>query len=242
MSHFNVAVLSHSPEDVEELLAPFCEDPSSDDYLEIVPANESIEEIRAQYEQKRKNGEDFASFVSRYYGYTYNEELNECGYLCNPNAKWDWYEIGGRWSDMLRLKPSIKGDHGKRRTCNQARLRDVDLSIDQAAHDQAIRFWEVVVEGDALREHENAETFQTFYRKEYYINRFGDKQAFAMDTTSFSVWAFVSPDGEWHEIGEMGWFSMHNATRESRRTFADELKAALEADPDLWLTIVDCHI
>lgn len=23
----------------------------------------------------------------------------------NPNAKWDWYQLGGRWSGMLRLKP-----------------------------------------------------------------------------------------------------------------------------------------
>lgn len=31
----------------------------------------------------------------------------------NPNAKWDWYSIGGRWSGMLKLKPGATGEHGE---------------------------------------------------------------------------------------------------------------------------------
>lgn len=32
----------------------------------------------------------------------------------NPNKKWDWYQIGGRWSGLLRLKPGARGAHGER--------------------------------------------------------------------------------------------------------------------------------
>jgi hypothetical protein len=30
----------------------------------------------------------------------------------NPNSKWDWYSIGGRWSGMFRLKPGAEGETG----------------------------------------------------------------------------------------------------------------------------------
>ena len=218
----------------------------------MCPAGESMEEIREKYAQERISDEPLEDFISRWYGYKYNKDLDECGYLCNPNAKWDWYEIGGRWSNLLRLKPVRNGNHSKQSSnkdapavegrCNQARLSDVDLSIDQAAYERAARFWEVVVEGDALCEHENADDFKASYRKEYYIDQFGDKHTYAMDSASFSTWALVTPDGKWIENGAVGWFGMHTATRSSRRAFADELKAALEGDPGLWLTIVDCHI
>lgn len=43
------------------------------------------------------------------------DDLDEDGNLlstCNPNSKWDWYEVGGRWHGMLLLKPGKKGSRG----------------------------------------------------------------------------------------------------------------------------------
>ena len=62
------------------------------------------------------------------------------GYISNPNAKWDWYKIGGRWNNALRLKNS-----GKR--CNQAQVKDVDFSPESDEYRHSIRFWEINVEG-----------------------------------------------------------------------------------------------
>lgn len=253
MSHFSVAVLSHCPEEVDELLAPFCECTDDPAYLEIVPADTPMEEMRQMYAKEKKGDEPFDTFVNRYYGCSYNEELDECGYLCNPNAKWDWYQVGGRWSNTLRLKPRCHGNHGEKSWCNeneapkeglcdQARLCDVDLSPDPSAYERAVRFWEVVVEGAALRADEAADQYQTFYSREYYLDQFGDKHSYAQHIASFSAWAFLTPDGEWHQNGQMGWWGVHDATKESRNTFALALKAALDSDSALWLTIVDCHI
>ena len=58
----------------------------------------------------------------------------------------------------------------------------------------------------------------------------------------FTCWAFVAPNGEWYENGQMGWFAANDATKESRDRFALELEDMLKSDPNLWLTIVDCHI
>ena len=234
MSHFSVAVFSHRPEDVEELLAPYNEQTEDEEYLEFEEACESMEDIRARYAQEKQDSESFEAFLSRWYGYAYNEELDACGYLCNPNAKWDWWEIGGRWHNELRLKKGEK--------CDQAQLKNIDLSPDVEELAKARRFWEVCVEGQSIAENENPEDFKPFFRKEYYIDQFGDKETYATRVTGFTCWAFVAPNGEWYENGQMGWFAANDATKESRDRFALELEDMLKSDPNLWLTIVDCHI
>ena len=101
MSHFSVAVFSHHPEDVEALLAPYNEQTEDEEYLEFEPACEYMADIRAKYALEKQDGESFNAFLSRWYGYIYDEELDECGYFCNPNARWDGWEIGGRWHNEL---------------------------------------------------------------------------------------------------------------------------------------------
>lgn len=254
MSHFSVAVFSYTPDDVEDLLAPYCESPENPEYLEFKVASEPMDEIRSTFEREKGPSETLKDFVSRWYGYTYNEKLGVCGYLCNPNAKWDWWELGGRWSNKLNLKPGCKGNRGSHSWtnstelprdgyCDQAQIKNVDFSMDLKAYNKAIRFWEVVVEGDDIRENENPAQFNTFYRREYYLKQFRDKERYARSYASFTTWALVTPNGEWYENGEMGWFGMPNATDESRAEYESVLQRTLsEADPNLWVSIIDCHI
>lgn len=60
----------------------------------------------------------------------------------NPNKKWDWYVVGGRWSSSLRLKPNADGklgdrswtnksDPSKHGYCDVARLGDIDLDAER---------------------------------------------------------------------------------------------------------------
>lgn len=35
-------------------------------------------------------------------------ETGRYGYRENPNAKWDWYMVGGRWANFFKLKPKTK--------------------------------------------------------------------------------------------------------------------------------------
>ena len=51
------------------------------------------------------------------YGYVL---LNKAGAVVkavkrtNPNKKWEWYQVGGRWTGWLRLKPGAIGQHGEK--------------------------------------------------------------------------------------------------------------------------------
>jgi hypothetical protein len=46
----------------------------------------------------------------------------------NPNAKWDWYVVGGRWTGYFTLKEGTNGDLGRPGTFgNQAKPRTADV-------------------------------------------------------------------------------------------------------------------
>lgn len=57
------------------------------------------------------------------WGYRIDENKNILSSY-NPDSKWDWYCIGGRWSGFLYLKD--KDDDGNRITTNQALVEEVD--------------------------------------------------------------------------------------------------------------------
>jgi hypothetical protein len=55
----------------------------------------------------------FEKFVKEWHGRAKRDETyNRYGYFQNPNAKWDWFEIGGRWTGYFQLKPGRKGGKG----------------------------------------------------------------------------------------------------------------------------------
>ena len=60
----------------------------------------------------------------------------------------------------------------------------------------------------------------------------------------FSTYAVVTSDGEWHGCGEMGWFGMSSETPEESEDWDINYykNFIATADPEDWITIVDCHI
>lgn len=57
------------------------------------------------------------------WGYKLDEEENLLS-TYNPDSKWDWYSIGGRWSGFLCTKE--KDDEGNPIRVNQAQFKDID--------------------------------------------------------------------------------------------------------------------
>ena len=71
-----------------------------------------------------------------------------------------------------------------------------------------------------------------------------DRETYARTMAAFSTYAVVTPDGEWHQKGQMGWWGMSSETPDEAKSWeADYMKRFIEtADPELILTVVDCHI
>ena len=56
---------------------------------------------------------DYEDFLTEYHGLEKDEKMNKYGYWTNPQAHWDWYSVGGRWSGYFKLKPGARGMLGR---------------------------------------------------------------------------------------------------------------------------------
>ena len=58
---------------------------------------------------KESYPDGFDSFIKDWAGHE-KDENGRYGYWENPNAKWDWYKLGGRWTGLFKLKtiPKLK--------------------------------------------------------------------------------------------------------------------------------------
>jgi hypothetical protein len=56
----------------------------------------------------------FEEFMREWHGSEARDpEKGVYGYHRNPQAKWDWFQVGGRWTGYFKLKPGAKGELGE---------------------------------------------------------------------------------------------------------------------------------
>lgn len=108
MSHFAILVVG---DDVESQMEPYYET-SEGEYAEFNWCGEEVQEgWDALTPEEKDEYDSIDEYAYRYFGYEQNID-GEYGYYSNPNAKWDWYEIGGRWTGKLKLKKGATGEVG----------------------------------------------------------------------------------------------------------------------------------
>jgi len=203
---------------------------------------------------------DFEEYCKLYHGSKVDSVKGRHGYWENPDAKWDWYEIGGRWTGFFKLVSEDKikypelATHGrsgliahdaKDGTADQVAVTDIDLVIPEEDLKKSYRFWEVYVEGAKKTTEEKQDNFcnHVFYKKEYYIERYKTKENYAKATNSLQTYA-VLRDGEWIEQGSMGWFGCSSETHEEAEEWSSSFydKFIKDLPEETLLTVVDCHI
>ncbi len=134
MSHFTVlakvtqaAALRYGSVEaaIEEMLKPYLEQTKDPQFLTFEDKTQEIMEsgvgfITADSYIAEDNPEavgqtylqfygGFERFAEEYHGYKKNPETNVYGYWHNPNAKWDWFCVGGRWRGKLPIKLNENG-------------------------------------------------------------------------------------------------------------------------------------
>ena len=211
MSHFCVYVFHDKNTTVSELLAPYDENIKIAPYVlytkeqAIAKVRSNIETYRdstykeyledpVKYKEKWGNNKNHIDYLENKFPKILNWTDEECyeeiaklyredglvtedGSIlstCNPKSKWDWYQIGGRWSS------TIPGD--------EVKMSEIPI-----------------------------EKIETPY-------------------------AFVTPDGEWVERGEMGWFGVGSNEMDKDEWDAKFREYLKTLDKDIILTQVDCHI
>lgn len=165
MSHFTVLVIGENP---EEQLEPFSENLEVPEYESDTVSQEEKDVFLAHYREENKLSPE-VTFEEAYalYGEDWNSNRwrkDDKGIWkeysrYNPNSKWDWYSLGGRWLGYFQLKTGATGTVGRpgafdnepRRLGNvdQARKCDIDFEAmrDEAGKEAAgyyDRFWALV--------------------------------------------------------------------------------------------------
>lgn len=247
MSHFVVLVETEkyvdeeNSQELSETLRNFYEgnDDVDEKYLAFEDETSYVEEKYEELsEEVKKEYKDVYDFADEYFGYRTIEKDGEkkIGWFYNSQAKWDWYDIGGRWDNLLKTKS------GEFVNCCQ--IKDLDLSPDKEKYEQALRWWSLYVEKglDNLTDSEKEEVGFVWYKPEYYKERYGTAEAYATKIASLSAYAILAK-GEWLEPGQMGWFGISNASTEDEQNWDKNFLNIIKSlDPERYITVVDCHI
>ena len=237
MSHYTVAVFTKENQTVDEMLEPF------DENLEVAPyvrvtKEEYLKEIENYCNKDVELQKKFSNLseqekIEKWTGYTNFDKHGNPLTTYNPNSKWDWYSIGGRWSGLLKTKDGHRVD--------SCLVKDLDLTLDDEAYKDALRYWELVVENKPLKEGE--EKPFSFYNQQYYIERYETKENYAKQQAILTTYAILTPDGQWHEAGQMGWWGISFADFDAQKEWDKMcIKLFEEVKPNWRITIVDCHI
>lgn len=279
MSHFTVLVIGNNP---EQALAPYHEFECTgidDRYIREI---DITEEVRGDVKEQGSVEESVIynlgddSIVSdeseldladqHKFGYAIirNGELIKAVRRTNPNAKWDWYCLGGRWDGFFLHKNGM--------LTNSLRKGDIDLAgmlSDKAI--EAKRDYEkfaVAVSGHEFprtwtsvrTEIKDIDKAREFYKsqpaiksiKEAGINllfecaveHYGDdEQAYVIRQVNcvLSPYAIIH-EGNWIAKGEMGWFGLSEdeVTQDQWNEKVSELISKLQ--DETMLSLYDCHI
>lgn len=262
MSHFSVLVVGDHP---ERLLAPFHEFECTGINDEWVQDIDITEEVRNTAKKRNISMREAANdnynitdedivtseneikpYDTHKYGYAIADEKGEIIKVVrrtNPNAKWDWYRIGGRWQGFFKLKEGKEGNLGEKS------FFDKDSQYDPNYCDQAIKgnidFADMREEVRKKAE-ENWREMRSFcLKKDWYLNDldFPSKEEYIKRKVDRAIapYAYIK-DGEWHSQGEMGWFGISKIIV-SERAWNAHVNEMIDSLPDdTLLTLVDCHI
>lgn len=220
-----------------------------------IPENAGFEKVEVPFKELFTT---FEQYMKEYGDYELDEEMNDYGYWENPNAKWDWWQVGGRWRDQLLVKGEnyVKGDRSLLDYSEDKKAPDgytwasggiiKDIDFDKMlevndGYNKAIRFWELVVEEQPLKDGE--EKPFNIYRKEYFIDQYRTKENYALHESTFMTYALLV-DGQWISKGKMGWFGCDDSTKEKKDAYLEKFKEIMSAEEnqDKLFVVVDCHI
>lgn len=272
MSHFTVLIIGPNP---EAQLAPFQENNMGDcprEYCEFVDKQQEVEDAWKKATTDPKFANISLEEFSNTYWYKLDPEKGRYGYWENPNSKWDWYVVGGRWSGFF---PTFSGEQ-----VDQSVKSSIDFegARDRAEREALGRYdaFAALVEGtephkpreaffngsESAEEYENLlkqyreqprvkkflETTTVFERYGSYGWEYPDKslqsrESVAEEARNGALCTFaVVKDGEWYERGQMGWFG-HASDEKSDEVWNAEFHKLIDGLPgDTLLTLVDCHI
>lgn len=191
--------------------------------------------------------------------------INDEGKWChmstyNPDSKWDYWQIGGRYTGRFVSKDPNEGVLAERgwewnpeynggedhwpgnlpfNVCDQVQKKNVDWeAMGLMKMEQARKWWAEAIEARDRGDHE----FRWSIVRDY-----ATEEDYIKDSVRFSVYGYLDKDGNWVEQQNAD----YKLPDDERKAVNDRLmaewrkalkKAIDSADDDDWFTVIDIHI
>lgn len=167
----------------------------------------------------------FDDYVRDYEGYAERDaETGKYGYWENPNAKWDWYQLGGRWNGFFRLRIGREGVSGPGSWANEYRSPSDDHA------DQALK-GDIDFEGMRFDAKKSAEE-----EWDTIVSWYGDPPKIEQTWFDFMNMEFLDieqkRDAYWNQPSLLYWKDMQNKLRQD--DVAKEKYSKRQLDTLLW--------
>lgn len=278
MSHFSVVVRIDGAVPAKDLvdtlarmMVPYkeygcgAEDPIQlKDYLEFQDITEELEKDFVDRKDKSQSWHDFLKESG------YNEHNGRYGYWKNPNQKWDWYVVGGRWKDYFTKVTGVKtnicrineidfagaeAEQNKRfdTFCReyQQLLRGKEWDIFEGPREVALELGLIQCKNENELTGEDRDSAKSTLiswgqdRNRYDVCKLvtpADLEPFRKHFFPIKGFARLDKSG-WIEQGEMGWFGCSSTTPETALAHSGSTMEWYQSgDQNDWIIIADCHI
>jgi len=258
MTHFTVLVrfegdLDKAQQIIDKMLAPYDENMNVPRYKSYLDKDQ-LDRMMKHYKTKNKKKllENMEDWTGETGGIDKKGIYHWSEY--NPNSKWDWYSVGGRWSGRFLLKdktdnPSlrsakiqgIEGTPGvfKNKTgIDVAYAKDIDWEgMEKNSKKDANDCWKKIEK--ALKDPKVDKTrlwLEYDYEGEKKENYIGKRCA-------WSTFAVLDANG-WHEPAKMGWFACDYDRKEDEKEWTAKFKERFLSNfkQNTIVALVDCHI
>lgn len=264
MSHFIVMVIG---EDIEGILEPYNENMEVMEHMDW--AKEQIHKEFMDFQgsliaenKPQSDLSDFEKLTLSLDKETDAWSVGWCGQSLdvdgntlstyNPDSKWDWFQVGGRWSGTLILKPGREGSLGQRSWTNEeekipenrvdgAYNKDIDWdAMNEIAKKQMDDAWDELF--DPNPDHCQYRPEYVEKQRKLHLELYGTKEEYIKRRGIWTPYAYVTEDG-WFAPGDMGYWGMSSDETKDRDEFDKAFKKFVaELHPKDVVTIVDCHI
>lgn len=185
----------------------------------------------------------------------------------NPNRQWDWWQVGGRYSNRLTTFAGQKTDSAKK--------GEIDFpSMEREKAANATAEWnaaQAILDGTDLNESwasvrervKDIDAARAFYNEQPRVKKwreatrqhpildgfFSNAEDYAVPLVEFlstrcaPLTGFaVLKDGQWFERGKMGWWACVSNEKDGEDWQKEFDKLIFDLPEDHAITIVDCHI
>ena len=196
----------------------------------------------------------FEAYVREAHGHKARDpEKKRYGYWENPNCKWDWYVLGGRYTGMFMLKPGatsgsvgetgVFGTPPRPGMVDRCQVKDIDWDATLGdVRAQRREYWKETEAKRKKAEEMNEDPKQV---AGYLDMVFGVKPDDTEETYVARAYIgtfAVLKDGTWYERGQMGWWGVVIDETDHDEWMKKWWELVTGLDGETWVHVYDCHI